>query len=181
MRAVATAPAGDQGVRDVIGRRFALYPQPDRSGAEWAAWWQDYFDVLSNVPKVALEAAMLAYVRDPASEFIPKPGKLLELARHTPNQAAMTHDKLQFIADFTPPWDRPTIALAAPELRSVTPRGRPEPDAEEKARVRRMLGEFIERQPEKPKPTRDFPATHGKPDDGGLTKEMRALIARRGA
>lgn len=71
---------GMVGVRDVIGRRFATYPQPDRSDMEWAAWWADYCDALEDVPYEALEGGMRAWVQKPESQFMPKPGELRALA-----------------------------------------------------------------------------------------------------
>lgn len=76
----ARAPAGAEGVKEAMGRRFALYPQPRRSPQEWAAWWLDYIEVLADVPRCALDAAMSAWVRDPESQFLPKPGQLRKLA-----------------------------------------------------------------------------------------------------
>ena len=58
MERAATGHAGESGVKAVIARRFALYPQPPRSEGEWAEWWAAYVDVLVDTPLASLEAAM---------------------------------------------------------------------------------------------------------------------------
>lgn len=166
LKAAALQLAGEAGIRDVIGRRFALYPQPDRSAEEWAAWWSDYYDALGNVTWAALEAAMQVHVRNPASEFMPKPGKLLELSQHTPNKAVKA-------------FERATAAvLGAPKTEERAPYT---PTDEEKAQVRAMLKSFRAKnvamaEAAKPPP---MPAIHGKADETGLTPMMRDLIARQ--
>lgn len=165
--------AGEAGVRDVVGRRFALYPQPDRSDAEWGAWWEDYYETLADLPRVALEAAMAAYVRDPASEFLPKPGRLRDLALHEPNPTMSLYDRLRVVANYQRPEPSHAVyEIPAPELRSVE---------EDRAKVRELMADYRRRTPEREAQRRDFPATHGKVDAGGLTAEMRALLARREA
>lgn len=161
LKAVADAKAGTEGVKAVVGRRFAIYPQPPRTDAEAAAWWADYFDVLSDVPLASLEAGMRAYVADPESEFMPKPGKLKELAFTTASRSLTRYfraKKALEIAD-------------APQAISG-PRVRPE-------EVTAILADFQA----KSMPTRPvrppMPSTAGKVDEGGLTAEMRELIARR--
>ena len=67
-------------VRDVIGRRLVTFPQPDRSDAEWAAWWADYFDALEDIPAQALEGGMKTWMQRPDAQFMPKPGELRALA-----------------------------------------------------------------------------------------------------
>ena len=76
----ATAPAGDAIVARIIGKRLAIYPQPDRSEDEWVAWWDAYYDTLSDLPEKCLEGAMRDWVRSPA-QFLPKPGELRALAQ----------------------------------------------------------------------------------------------------
>lgn len=171
LKAAAMQKAGEEGVADVIGRRFALYPQPERSDGEWAAWWSDYYDALGNVPWSALEAAMAAYVADPASEFMPKPGRLLELARSTPNKAVRAYDR----ASKAVAYHEQVAALPPPSER------RP-PTDEERAQVMAMLGHYkrtiAQRDLDAP-PAPSLPSIAGKPDQGGITPEMRALLARQ--
>lgn len=170
LKAAAMQKAGRHGVREVIGRRFPLFPQPDRSDGEWAAWWEDYHQTLADVSWAALEAAMARYVADPASEFMPKPGKLLELARTTPNKAVRAYD-------------RASKALAYGQVVSLPPpKPRHDPTAEERAQVMAMLGHYkrtiAARDLDAPAKS-DLPSIAGKTDSGGLTPEMRALLARQ--
>jgi hypothetical protein len=84
VRGRAMMPATADEIRAVIGRRFAVYPQPRRSDGEASEWWADYFDVLlGKVSAEALECAMQAWVAKPTSQFMPKPGELYELAMAT--------------------------------------------------------------------------------------------------
>jgi hypothetical protein len=73
--------AGDAVVRDVIGRRFETYPQPTRLPEQWAAWFADYYDALSDQPAAAIEAGMRQWVRTDTTGFMPKPGQLLALVK----------------------------------------------------------------------------------------------------
>lgn len=68
-------------VRDVIGRRFETYPQPTRLPEQWAAWFADYYDALSDQPAAAIEAGMRQWVRTDTTGFMPKPGQLLALVK----------------------------------------------------------------------------------------------------
>lgn len=93
-----TAAAGIDGVAHVIVRRFATFPQPDRTPEEWEAWWEDYYDALSDMPIDALEAAMKAYIRSPGAEFMPKPAKLRELASKVGSTAIKAYTRAKLAA-----------------------------------------------------------------------------------
>jgi hypothetical protein len=167
LKAAAQQPAGEVGVREVIGKAFGIYPQPDRSDGEWAAWWGAYVDVLRDVPWPALQAGMNAHIRDPKSEFMPKPGKLLELSRTTKLKVIQAYTRakaaVQQIAHCPPPGHEvPTL-----ELQSIPEMAR---TALDKLTIRR-------------EPICGTPpaSTGGKPDEGGLTPLMRALMAKRQA
>lgn len=177
LRAAAVQKAGREGVKQVIGRRFALYPQPQRSEGEWAAWWADYFEVLADVPWHALEAGMAAHIADPASEFLPKPGKLLELARTAPVRVVRAYERARQVADYRPP-----APLSAADLAYLAAQDFPKPNALADAiEIKRMASETIaEIRGERSKlPQVDLPSTAGKPDAGGLTPEMRELLGRQ--
>lgn len=73
-------PSSSSAVMAILGKAFAVYPQPDRSEAEWAAWWSAYIEDLEEFPAASLEAAMRDYRRQGVSEFFPKPGQLRALA-----------------------------------------------------------------------------------------------------
>jgi len=172
LKAVAEHKAGDDGVRAVIGRRFALYPQPERDDGEWAAWWADYFDALADVPLACLEAAMRAWVQRPDSQFMPKPGELRALAHRTPSRTLQRYHRAKRalqIAD----------APKAPAITQTTPEG---VHVDQQSAVRKMLSEYqAAYAARQPAPRSAMPSTAGKPDAGGLTPQMRELIARRQA
>jgi hypothetical protein len=73
-------PCGGEAVVRIVGKLFAVYPQPDRGPAEWTAFWEAYTDDLADMPPDALEAAVKEYRRGAKSEFLPKPGPLRALA-----------------------------------------------------------------------------------------------------
>lgn len=159
LKQVAFAKAGTDGVRAVIGRRFATYPQPKRNDAEAAAWWADYYDVLSDVALASLKAAMRAYVALPDSEFMPKPGRLRELAFITPCRSLGRYQRAARAVQIA---DEPP-SLPAPKV--------------DPGEVRAMLAEFNAKSAARKPP--ELPSIAGKPDAGGLTAEMRAIMARR--
>jgi hypothetical protein len=161
LKAVAEAKAGTDGVKAVIGRRLALYPQPQRTDAEAAAWWADYYDTLADVTLASLEAGMKAYVKRPDSEFMPKPGQLRELAFTAPCRTLSRYYRAKRTLQ---------IADAPPEIEA--PRADPEA-------VKALLAEFEGRTMAKAKP--ELPSIAGEVDEGGLTQAMRDLIARRQA
>lgn len=164
LKAVAEHKAGEPGVKAVIGRRFALYPQPVRDEGEWAAWWQDYFDALAETPLASLEAAMRQYVADPDSEFMPKPGRLRELAFTAPSRSLGRYYRA-----------KRAVQMAEEASRAALPAPRVDP-----ADVRRLLDDFKTKSAshvERPKPS--LPSIAGKPDERGITAEMRALLTRR--
>lgn len=170
LKTAATAKAETDGVRKVIAKRFALYPQPQRSDEEWAGWWADYLETLAGVSLASLEAAMRAYVARPDSEFMPKPGKLLDLAQTTPCRSLQRYYRAKRAIEIA---DRPR----PPPM----PDGDPEPGARvDPAEVRTMLAEFEAKSVTTAMKTKpELPSIAGKADEGGLTKEMRALMARR--
>lgn len=162
LKAVATHRAGEAGVRAVVGKRFALYPQPPRSDGEWAAWWQAYYDVLADIPLASLEAGMRAYVADPESEFMPKPGKLRELAFTAPCRSLLRYQRAE-------------RAIRVADERAQRIPG-PPADADQ---VKALLAEFEAKAAAKASAKPALPSIAGKTDAGGLTPEMRALMARR--
>lgn len=162
---VATAKAGTEGVKAVIGRRLALYPQPVRNEVEAAAWWADYYDTLADVALASLEAAMRAYVALPSSEFMPKPGRLLELSTTTPCRSLQRYYRAKRAIQFA---EEPEPVVIAPEVAAANA-----------AEIRSMLAGFDAKMAAAPANRPDMPSTSGAVDQGGLTKEMRALMARR--
>jgi hypothetical protein len=163
LRDVATHKAGEEGVSAVLGKRFVLYPQPQRSDAEWAAWWSEYFALLSDLPLASLEAGMRAWVASPDSEFLPKPGKLRELAQITPCLSLRRYHRA-----------KRALALVEAEQAKRDPA---DPQA-----VRRMLDEFragtLKRE-DSPRGAAPMPDIGGVPDETGVTPQMRALLERQ--
>ena len=83
LRAAALRRATQDEIRDIIGSRFATFPQPERDEGETAAFWADYFDAVGGLTPAQIEAGMKAHIADPKSEFLPKPGRLADLARQS--------------------------------------------------------------------------------------------------
>lgn len=100
-RDASMVPAAPTDVFAIIGRRFATYPQPERSDAEWAAFWDDYYDALQGVPLEALGAAMRAWVKTD-EQFLPKPGQLRKLADAQPNPALIAAHRARLAAEREP-------------------------------------------------------------------------------
>ncbi len=176
LREAALEPAGEVGVARVIAQRFVLFPQPERSDAEWSAWWQDYYDTLGDLPEEAVEGAMKAYVREPGAEFMPKPGRLRELAQGVVTSAAIRAERCARIAAFDPHRQREYEASLA---------GRPETKVhkpltgKDREAVKRMAEDTVRRLSET-SGKRVFPAyqwSQAKTDERGLTPEMRDWIA----
>jgi hypothetical protein len=163
LKAVAEAKAGEHGVKAVVGRRLSLYPQPARSEGEWDAWWADYFDVLADVPLASLEAGMRAHVASPESEFMPKPGRLRELAFTAPSRSLGRYYRAKMAVQLAE--EPPAPALAGPPV--------------DPAAVRQMLADFTAARSVTEAAKPKLPSISGKPDEGGITPEMRALLARR--
>lgn len=109
----ARSAAGEQGVARVVGRRLPTFPQTERSEAEEAAWWEDWFDACGDLSEASLEAAMKGWIAA-GNEWMPKPGVLAKLAREAPNAAAMAYNRARAavergepgrpVADGVEPW-----------------------------------------------------------------------------
>lgn len=159
MRAVATQKAGEDGVKAVIGRRFVLYPQPERSEGEWLAWWADYQAALAELPLESLEAGMAAYVAEPDSDFLPKPGRLRELARTAPTRSATVCYRASSALAHKPAALGSEISEADRDL------------------VRRMASDAVAALTT-PKLIREYSPPPLPTDAQGLTAEMRQAMAR---
>jgi hypothetical protein len=120
-------PAGAEGVKSVLGKLFAIFPQPDRSASEWAAWWEAYLEDLAGFPLWALEAAARDYRRDAKSEFFPKPGPLRELA----NQHAIQAVRALGIARM----------VAKHQVRQLIPEAKAEANRQAMAELASQIGE----------------------------------------
>jgi hypothetical protein len=164
----ATRGATPVEIAQVLSQRFALFPQPDRSEGEWGAWWADYNSALEDVPPAAIEAGMAEYVRQPDSEFFPKPGKLRELAQKVPNRMARAvqaaERALRYARD----------VAAYEEVPGGIEPEKPEPTEADKAAVLAALASFKREMAAKaPAPKPAPPPTSGPIDGAGLTALMR--------
>lgn len=170
LRRHANQASGADGVKAVIGRRFVTYPQGARSDGEWVAWWADYTDALSDLPRGALEAAMKAWVARQDSKFLPMPGELRALARQSVNPAQVAYDRAYFAS----------VEANGPSDPYRLPK--PEPTPRDREAVRDLLADYTARMEAKrpaPKPSRSM---HGPIPEGKLiTAELQALIDRRKA
>lgn len=101
----ASRGGGLNGIEAALRPWFATYPQPVRDTAEWAAFWQAYVIACGHHSEASLHAGMKAWAKLPDSEFLPKPGRLSELARTSPTAAfklaSHAHELLQLADDMT--------------------------------------------------------------------------------
>lgn len=184
IKARATGPATPGEIEVIIGAKFATYRQPERTAAEWAAFWADYHTVLAEVPKSALEAAMDAVIRDPKVEFLPKPAKLAEIARMTENRAVRAYDRARQAVEWREPVEREVIP---PERMAevLAPIGRRpvEKTPAQKEAVRAAMRKFIEQDDarrEREACARRSSIAEPIPVEtqGGITPQMRTLLGR---
>ena len=170
LRQAALAPSTEEQIKAIISQRFALFPQPSRNDQEWAAWWADYFDALAGLPAPSVEAGMAAWVKLPDSEFMCKPGKLLELARTTPaNNRWMRAHKIAVAACIEPVKDT-----------EVEPK--PEQERLDRETVDAIMKDFHAQMKAKAPPqvshTRSIPPPCAAVDETGMSADMRALMER---
>lgn len=175
----ATDRAGNEGVRQVIARRFAIYPQPQREEGEWSEWWAAYFDVLADTPLASLEAGMRAYVADPTSEFIPKPGKLKALAATTPTRSMIRYNRAREAVEAIAQMEReaayqPPTPPTPAEIEAE--RAKVEADRKE---ILAMAETAISSLGAATKARKPLPSIAGIPDETGITPQMRELMNSR--
>lgn len=171
LRCAALRPATHDEIKATIFSRFATFPQPQRDEGETAAFWADYYDALSDCTAAAVEAAMAAHVRDPAAEFLPKPGKLAELARRTPHDGRWSKAYRRAKAAVTP--------TAPPKERS----------ADDMAAVRAQMTDLVASLNATAQAKADAMTgrlkAHRTPtarvDERGISDEARRLLIRQGA
>lgn len=173
LEAQARAPAGDEGVGRVVGKRLALFGvnlTPEAS----AAWWSDYLDCLADLPESALEAGMRAHIRSGAA-FMPKPGELRQLALKTQNPAVRAVERARAALEWQPPKAYDPVAM--PE---ITPRiMRQEPTPAEKQRVREMFASYAAQIEAKKPPKVEAFKCKAPVDETGITAELRAVMEAR--
>lgn len=172
LREAALTPATEDQIRQTIGARFALFPQPKRNDGEWAAWWADYYDALRGLTPYAVEAGMAAWVRSADAEFMCKPGKLRDLALSVPNENVWARAHMRATTAL-----RPSVA-DMPEQPEAKPVDRPTRD-----QMKVLMAEFHQRMTGKDT-FRDIrakrrPSPQARVDETGISAEARALLARQ--
>lgn len=154
--------AGEDAVRRALQPLVLVYGVGE--AARVPAFWQPY-RILANLPPTALAAGIEDYISGADSQFFPKPGPLKALCERHAEPVLRAASRARRAADLTPP------------------KPRPEPTEEDKAAVANMLAETLKVMGAKTMDARpqsaNLPSTAGKPDEGGLTPAMRALMARR--
>ena len=173
LKEAALTPATEDQIRQIIGARFALFPQPQRNDGQWAAWWADYYDALRDLTPYAVEAGMAAWVRSADAEFMAKPGKLRDLALTVPNENvwARAHRRAQIAA-------RPPVSTRPEPSEPEPAKERPSPE-----QMKAMLADFHQKMAGKDT-FRDIrakrrPSPQARVDATGISAEARALLARQ--
>lgn len=186
IKANATAPASHEDIKRIIGAKFATFRPTQRTDAEWAMFWADYFTVLDGLAASALEAAMDAVLNDPKLEHMPKPARIKELALLTPNKAVRAYDRAKAAVEYQAPVEREKLSpdKIKEMIQPIAGRVRLEPSQADKDRVKRMMREFIEQDEarkakEKTEKTANRPDVSGPVDGSGVTASLRALVDRQ--
>lgn len=176
LHARAVSPAGTEGVTQIVGRRFATFPQPERSDSEWAAWWSDYHDALKDVPGPALEAAMAEWVKSPTAQFLPKPGELRHLARTTAYREGIAYETAQRAIELEPSMthhravSEQAAKIPEPEMKKIV-----HASSEDRARAVKWARDNLQRIKDAQRPAQIRP-NYGKVDETGITPQLRALV-----
>lgn len=163
--------SGSEGVRRVIGARFALYPQPARNNEEFGAWWSDYIDALEDVPEHALEAAMKAWIRG-GGEFMPKPGQLLELARNEVSPVGRAYERMRKALEATHS-KPPAHITAEPTPAQITHR------RQSREQVKAMIADTLKSLKPPPRPKPVFKGLPADVTETGVSQALKDLVARR--
>jgi len=154
------ASAGPATVRRVLAPLVLVYGVGEAAKAP--QFWQAY-DVLADLPEEALRKGVDDYLAQPDSQFFPKPGPLRALCDRHAEPIRRAAYRASRAAALEPP------------------KPKREPTQDERAQVAAMLASFkaqvAQKSPEAVKPV--LPSIAGKPDETGITPEMRRLIARR--
>jgi hypothetical protein len=165
----ARLPAGESGVREIIGKALASYPQPDRNEAEWAAWWEPYFALCGDLPPMALRLAMLEHMKGPDRAWLPKAGDLRALAQKVRTPAAVAVARIRKAAEIerSGSYRRPARAGA--------------PTKEEREQMREMADRLVAELAAKKPPTPVRPPPQGALAPGApITPQMQELLRRQG-
>lgn len=172
LRQAAMRPATMDEIQMILKPRFeTLGVKTDRTPEQWAVWWADYADALEGLTAAAIEAGMRAYLRQADAEFMPKPGKLRELAAATPNDGKWARAYSRAKSAVTP---APVVKTLSDEDRTV---------------VRQQVGDLVAALEAKSQAHTDQmrgkarlrPTPSARVDAVGVSDEMRRLLIRQGA
>lgn len=162
--AMRAAACGEPAVRNALQPLVLVYGVGD--AARSPAFWQAY-KVLAGLPVEALRKGVEDYVAGPDSAFFPKPGPLKALC----DKHAEPIFKAAFRASRA-------AGLTAPKRRVATEAEREAVHAMARDLGARLGLAKIAAWPAKRAPE-DRPYIGGQPDEGGITPQMRELMARR--
>lgn len=182
LRNRAVLGGGGESVTRIIKTALTLYPQGDKTPAEWAAYFGFYAQALHDVPGPALAAAMARYVSEPNDGFMPKPDVLRRVALETPNDGAVAYERARKVLEIAEAadkrqWDGVKRHVEAPafvrdpkELRDKVIAGyRADKEAAAAAKAA---------DPDEAK--YDFSKSQGVPAPGShMTPQMRELLRRQ--
>lgn len=183
LRNRARLPGGPDAVRRQMALYLQIYPQPERTDAEWAAWWFPYEQILADLPESSLAAAMLAWSKKPDAQFMPSPGALLDLARHIATPEGQAYARARAVATLadTVPKDSTgqPFRLTPPVMREMKTEETKAWALQEAARLKAMAAErrrvISEAREDK------LPRAHGALAPGRhITPEMVVLFERQG-
>lgn len=163
--AARAEPAGDDAVRRALQPLVLVYGIGE--AARVPAFWMPY-RILADQPITALVQGIADYTAGATSEFFPKPGPLKALCDRHAEPVRKAAFRARKAAQMPPP--KPIHVVSE----------------DEKAAVARMVAEATKSLSSAaanafPHRNIDLPSTAGKPDAGGLTPQMRALMERRGS
>lgn len=178
----ATAPAMMGGVRAVLEPLFTLFPQGEKTDAEWKTIYAMYADACGHLPTSALAQAMRVWVKSPQGRFMPKPGELLELATKADVPAIMAYERARQIIRLDEEkrrvgWDGVKRPVMLPPFVRDPPAVRAKVYAEHKAATAARATELREqwRAREAAKPM-----LHGELMEGrAITEQMNSAIVRQ--
>lgn len=155
--AVLAEPGGVEMVQRALAPLVLVFGLGEQSEAP--AFWKAYNDVLSGLPRLALDRAVLEY--NAKGKFFPKPAELKELA--DPHAFAIRQAASR--------------ARKASEMETGESK-RDQRTPEEIEAVGKMLADYLAVVKEKTPPEPKRHATRGPVDGGGVTNAGRAIIER---
>lgn len=180
LRERAMAEAGELGVMAVLRAAFVHFPQPDRDDQDWKLFWEGYVAICGGLSYASLSAGMQAWLANPESQFLPKPGELRQYASQTPTDEHRVLSKARAILEAAEAETQAQRIAADLAARKTT--------AETQAQaIRRMLAETQAALTAGAKQNAEARAGRGIPHanrcrrpQGEINATQRAILARCG-